>query len=521
MSRFRSALRGWFLVVWSEVSPEYREYLIFAALGLVSSFSFLWPFAGEFESHYFYQSSISLIPGIVFIFSFGSFFRRIYEKYEEESTVALFLYGFVYWLSYFIGALYWLVYPLTIDLSLHWMLIPFALIAVPAYLSIPLLLPVYAAKKFCKNVWISALVFATLTFLVMYFQGHYAPGFPWALPGYVWSRDVYCMQSLSIWGIYGQTFFTLIVSSFFGIGLYWYKKNSKKCFWSILSVCCLLILLYIFGFTRIFSNSEKFTNYKIRCVQGSILQKNKMNKNLSARNLDLYLNLSRMKSNYDNWSSDFIIWPEASIPYLFTDESVVLRQKLSEIVPIDGYLITGAVRKDSTSGSIYNSVVVLDQFGKNIANYDKKRLVPFGEYIPFRNLIPKVFAPIANSIGDFDIGKGSNIMELKGLRIAFAICYEAIFPGEFVSEDADVIVNVTNDAWFGHTSELVQHLSIVRARSIEEGIPLIRVTNFGISAVFDAYGRKVDFLKTDDVGVIDCYVPKKAGKTFYRKFFVD
>ena len=518
---FWSMLKERLLVVWAEINLKHREYLVFATLGLLSAFSFIWPFESEFES--FCRLPLGSSFGILFVFSCGVFFRGIYEC-NEKSSAKILSYSFVYWLFYFMGALYWLVYPLTIDLSLHWILIPFALIAVPAYLSIPLLLSVYVIKKFCKNIWISALVFATLTFSIMYLQGHYAPGFPWALPGYVWSRDLFYMQALSIWGIYGQTFVTLLISGIFGVGLYWIKKSSKKCFCTMSFVCCSFLLIYLFGFVRVSDNSKEFTSYKVRCVQGSILQKNKMNRNLSARNLELHLNLSRMESNKDNWSPDFIIWPEASVPYLFTSESVVLRQKLAEVVPNEGYLITGAVRKDSDSGSVYNSVVILDQFGRNIVNYDKKRLVPFGEYIPFRNLIPKVFAPIANSIGDFDIGKNSNVVELKGLKMAFAICYEAIFPGGFVSkdfEDVDVIVNVTNDAWFGHTSEPVQHLNIVRARAIEEGIPLIRVTNFGISAVFDAYGRKVKSLMTDEVGVIDCSIPKKAEKTLYRKFFVD
>lgn len=521
MSGVRSALRERFLIIWSEIDPKYNEYLVFVALGLISALSFIWPFADEFENRYFSQSLAGFVLGITFVFAFGAFFERIYEKSEKESTATLFLHSFVYWLFYFMGALYWLVHPLTIDLSHHWMLIPFALVAVPAYLAIPLLLPVYVAKKFCKNVWVFALVFATLTFLVMYFQGHYAPGFPWVLPGYVWSRDVLCMQALSIWGIYGQTFFTLIIGCIWGVGFYWYKKNSKKCALAVGITCSSLFLLYIFGFVRIRGSSEELTDFKIRCVQGSIPQEDKMNRRLSVRNLDLYLNLSRMESKYHDWSPDFVIWPEASIPYLFTDESVVLRQKLAGIIPNNGYLLTGAVRKDSADGSIYNSVVVLDQFGRNVANYDKKHLVPFGEYVPFRNLIPKVFAPIANSVGDFDIGKNSNVINLKGLKIAFAICYEAIFPGEFVSGDVDVIMNITNDGWFGHTSELVQHLNIVRARAIEEGIPLIRVTNFGISAVFDAYGRRVESLRTDEVGVIDCYIPQKTEKTFYRKFFVD
>lgn len=493
-----------------KIDSKVIEVLLFATVGLVSSLYFsisCWPKENIFHS----------LGGVAFIISFGVFFYKIYIHKNE----LLFVHGFTYWLFYFIGALYWLVYPLTFDLKTHGLLIPIALIAVPAYLSIPLLIPIYCIKKYCKNVWVSALWFSFLNFCTFYLEGHYAPGFPWAIPGYVWSENIRMMQSLSIWGIYGQTFVTLLVGSLLGIGFYYNKKNWKKCFSSVFIAFCLLLFMYMFGFTRILKNFFDFTNYKIRCIQGSILQQNKMNKNLFASNLNFQLNLSRIESSRDKWNPDFVIWPEASVPYLFTDNSVFLKQKLAEVVPVDGYLIAGVVREDSSDKEVYNSVTILDQSGLSVANYDKKHLVPFGEYIPFRRLIPKFFAPIANSIGDFAIGKHSNVIELKGLKMAFTICYEAIFPGEFISKDVDVIVNITNDAWFGHTSELIQHLNIVRARAIEEGVPLIRVTNFGISAIFDAYGREVDSLRTDNIGVIDCYIPKKIEKTFYRKFFVD
>ncbi len=555
MEKFKAKSEERFYSWWIGLSHKSRVRFSVIFLGLFSAISFISPVDNGISGETRCYTILDDCQGFFFVALFGFFFVLLLGlKRTGESTKETLVCGFLYWLSYFIVALYWLVYPLTIDLNLHWMLIPFALLAVPAYLSIPLLVPIYVMKKFCKNVWMDSFVFAALTFLVMYLQGHYAPGFPWALPGYVWGRNPTIMQGLSIWGIYGQTFFTLFMGSIFGMSMIGLKGNPKAgdvkelseieflekfrkseinfieefkkidLKKSSLSPIILLVSfssLSVFGSIRLSKNPTEFTSYKVRCVQGSIPQKNKMNRNLSARNFELYLNLSRMESKNDNWSPDFVIWPEASIPYLFTNESVVLRQKLAEIVPNEGYLITGAVRKDSDSGSIYNSVVILDQFGRNIVNYDKKRLVPFGEYIPFRNLIPKVFAPIANSIGDFDIGKNSNIVELKGLKMAFAICYEAIFPSEFVSEDVDVIVNVTNDAWFGHTSEPAQHPNIVRARAIEEGVPLIRVTNFGISAVFDAYGRIVENLKMDKVGVIDCYVPRKTKKTLYRKFFVD
>ncbi len=505
--------------LWLNINPKFRGYLIFATLGVLSASSFV--FSDCFEVGSSCLGYFRFLNGLPFIIAFGFFFSKIFE-HEGKSLLAN---GFVYWLFYFISALYWLGYPLTIDLRLHWMLIPLALVAIPTYLSIPLLMPVYITKRFyCNNVWNAALVFSVLNFFIMYFFGHYAPGFPWALPGYVWSGSQEFMQAFSIWGIYGQTFFTLMVGCIMGAGFYWRRINLKKSYEAVGVVLVLLVSLFLFGFFRIPKNPSEFTDYKVRCVQGSIHQKNKMNRSLASDNLNLYLNLSQMESDSKNWSPDFVIWPEASIPYLFTDKSKILTKKLATVVPSDGYLLAGAVRKDSFSGNVYNSVVVLDEFGKNIVNYDKKHLVPFGEYIPFRNFIPKIFAPIANSIGDFAIGKNSNVIDLKGLKIALTICYEAIFSGEFISSkdtDVDVIVNVTNDAWFGHTSELVQHLNIVRARAIEEGIPLVRVTNFGISAVFDAYGRKVDMLGADKVGVMDFYVPKKIEKTFYRKFFVD
>lgn len=556
MRKLKAKSADRFYSCWIGLSHEFRIRISLAFLGLLSSLCFISSVDNGISGEAWCCAISKECQGFFFVALFGFFFGYLVNsKRKGESTKETLVCSFLYWIFYFIGALYWLVYPLTIDLSLHWGLIPFALLVVPAYLSIPLLLPVYLTRKFCKNIWISAFVFATLTSFIMYLQGHYAPGFPWALSGYVWGHNPNLMQGLSIWGIYGQTFFTLLMGSIFGV-LMVVLKDSLTCDAEELSEIeileksrksgtnfteglkkidfkkgglALIILLVsfsslsVYGNMRLSESSTEYTHYKVRCVQGSIHQKNKMNRSLSAHNLNLYLNLSLMKSERDNWNPDFVIWPEASVPYLFTDKSEVLTKKLAGAVPSDGYLLAGAVRKDSASGDVYNSVIVLDGFGKNVTNYDKKHLVPFGEYIPFRRFIPEVFAPIANSIGDFAVGKNSNIIELKGLKIAFTVCYEAIFPGEFISNgsDVDVIVNVTNDAWFGHTSEPAQHLNIVRARAIEEGVPVIRVTNFGISAIFDAYGRKVDFLKTDEVGVIDCYIPKKVEKTFFRKFFMD
>jgi apolipoprotein N-acyltransferase len=134
-------------------------------------------------------------------------------------------------------------------------------------------------------------------------------------------------------------------------------------------------------------------------------------------------------------------------------------------------------------------------------------LVPFGEYVPFREYLP--FQSIASDIGDFDRGEKAPVIELDGVKIVFAICYEIAFPNFRKGRDADIIVNATNDGWFGFTTEPFQHLQIARARAIETGLPLIRATNYGISAVFDPCGRELARVPINEAGIIEINIPKK------------
>ncbi len=159
----------------------------------------------------------------------------------------------------------------------------------------------------------------------------------------------------------------------------------------------------------------------------------------------------------------------------------------------------------------------MDAFQEVIGKYDKQHLVPFGEYIPGRKYIPETFQAVANTIGDFDVGTTSKIINLKGLKAVICICYEAVFPNEIIPpcEDGDVIINITNDSWFGYSSALSQHLQIVRARAVEEGLPLIRATGFGIAAVFDSCGREICSLPTSYSGVMDFYIPNKINPTVF------
>jgi len=169
------------------------------------------------------------------------------------------------------------------------------------------------------------------------------------------------------------------------------------------------------------------------------------------------------------------------------------------------FLITGVVRRDLVNSLVYNSIVVIDAKKQNVATYDKSKLVPFGEYIPFRKILS--LSPLASDIEDFAVGTTSNIFKIKGLNVLFANCYEVAFRHK--RKNADVMINLTNDGWFGHTTELYQHLTMAKVRAVELGIPVIRVTNFGVSAVFDPCGRCIAKIPVDQAQTLEIKIPKK------------
>ncbi|GHU12542.1 hypothetical protein FACS189449_06380 [Alphaproteobacteria bacterium] len=305
----------------------------------------------------------------------------------------------------------------------------------------------------------------------------------------------------------------------------------------------LLIFIVLFGVFRINLHDTKFTPHKMRMVQCNLTQTEKGNRELAKQNFWKHLGYSISKDKLD-----FIVWPEASLPYLYNERRADLQEAFQAVLRPGVHLILGAVREDLDTHEIYNSIVVVNHLGENVGCYDKIHLVPFGEYIPFRSFVPTPLQGIAADIGDFAVGKSPRVLEINGLKMAMAICYEAAFsmvaPSAFsafpkcvrdviaVSKllqqekmpvvqppTVSLVINVTNDAWFGPTSEPYQHLQIVRARAVELGVPLVRCTNYGISAVFDPCGREICRIPMNSAGFVDFYIPEKLlGETPYKKY---
>jgi apolipoprotein N-acyltransferase len=220
-----------------------------------------------------------------------------------------------------------------------------------------------------------------------------------------------------------------------------------------------------------------------------------------------------------------VIWSETAVPFALTDfnpQAGELREALASVTPPGGLMITGAVRavrEQTGEVRLWNSLFALDSRGEIVASYDKHHLVPFGEYVPWRWLIGALAAP-AGSV-DFSAGPGPQTIALPGLPPASPlICYEAIFPGEVV--DASVrpgwMLNISNDAWFGQSAGPHQHFASARLRSVEEGLPLVRATNDGISAVVDPYGRVTIELGLGATGVVDAQLPAALPPTMYARW---
>ena len=213
-----------------------------------------------------------------------------------------------------------------------------------------------------------------------------------------------------------------------------------------------------------------------------------------------------------------MIWPETAFAGLLDREADLFRETVWSVLPFDGWLITGVPRFDDQE-RLFNSAALVTPQGDVQALYDKRRLVPFGEFVPFRRFLP--FADAIAGPVDFSPGTGDALFTVPGYgRLRLLICYETLFPGLGMrSEDRpDILVNLTNDAWFGHTPGPWQHLAQARMRAVEEGIPMIRVANTGISAVFDGAGRKLGDMGLGETGFLDVDLPPSLAPTPYAKW---
>ena len=433
--------------------------------------------------------------------------------------------GYLFGLGFFVAGLYWIAGALFVDIGRFWWALPFAVFGLPAlmafYPAAALGLTGVAARQLQLPASARVCLFAAAWGAAEWARGHFLTGLPWNLVGYTWSGGfpgaLAVLQTVAWVGIYGLSFLTVLAAALpalLGTASLMPMRRARRIA-PALAAATLLLGPAAAGAVRLRLLPPQPTDTWLRLVQPSIPETLKWNPAAAEENFHRLVELSGAPAEHPLAA---VLWPEAAETFLLERDGAH-RAEIATIAPKNGYVITGALRANPPPGPvsrIWNSVEAIDAAGVIRAGYDKAHLVPFGEYVPLSDVLPlKKITP--GSI-DLSAGPGPRTLALPGLA-AFSpiVCYEAIFPGAVADEHARPawILNVTNDAWYGKSSGPYQHFAIARTRAVEEGLPLVRVANNGISGVIDAAGRVVARTRLDAVGFADVALPEAGAPTLY------
>ena len=431
-----------------------------------------------------------------------------------------FLIGWWFGFGHFVTSLYWLAYALLVDAAQFGWMVPFAVFGLSGVLALFIAAATAATTLTRTRGMARALALAAAWTIAEWLRGHILTGFPWNLIGTVWAGSLPVMQVASLVGLYGLGLLTVLAAAL-PAGMAQRSAGGSR--WTGPGLAVLLVAAaWTFGTLRVPGGSEAAPVYRLRLVQPNVPQSLKWDPAQREANLAKTLSLSR-SAGFE--TRTHVVWPETAVPFVVTDFNEVgpgLREALATAVPPKGLLLTGAPRAErDTQGRLvlWNSLHALDAAGAVVATYDKFHLVPFGEYVPLRSILR--IAKVTVGTVDFSPGPGLVTLALPGLPPASPlICYEAIFPGQVVGRESrpSWLLNITNDAWFGLSSGPHQHFTAARFRAIEEGLPLGRAANNGISAVVDSYGRVEAQLGLGATGVVDADLPASLAPTPYARF---
>lgn len=433
--------------------------------------------------------------------------------------------GWWFGFGYFFAGLFWVGEAFLVEAEIFGWLLPFAVTLLPAGLALFYGAAAVVTRAFWRPGLAGLLIMAVVFAAAEWLRGHILTGFPWNVLGYALTAPVELMQSAGLIGIYGLTLWTVVIfAAPLVLAAETRRQGSDLWRYGAGAVLALGPLLAAFAYGALVLASAKPDNAeapRLRIVQPSIPQREKWMPEKQAEIFALHLDLSRRNSQgvEDGLAGiSLVVWPEAAMPFRPLEHPEALNA-IGDLLPDPGaILLSGGLRVEPTiaeaghSREAFNSLLAISDTGQVSAIYDKIHLVPFGEYLPLQPVLEAIgLQQLTKLRGGFASGPNPRpLLALPGLPpIAGLICYEAIFPAAVVQGDErpGLLVNVTNDGWFGNTTGPRQHLHQARVRAVEEGLPMIRAANNGISAVIDANGRILASLGLNVRGVIDAAVP--------------
>jgi apolipoprotein N-acyltransferase len=444
---------------------------------------------------------LAVLSGLLLFLSFPKYgsgwlawiaFVPLFFALRKAASIAQgFLLGFITGIVSYIGIIYWIAFVVINYGYLPLYLGIILMLLLACYLSIYIALFAGGIVYFRGKVALYAAA-PVLWVCFEYCKSFFLTGFPWENLGYSQYLNFYLIQFADIAGVFGLSFLIVIVNTaIFEV----INRRSKREY--VLAVAVFLILagIYIYGFCRLDQVNKVMQNaqgMEVSLIQGNIDQSIKWNENYQRETLNIYERLSMRNSPA---KGSLIVWPETAAPFKFQDVNNLHDQITNLSLATKSWLLFGSVSslQKRDSNDYFNSAYLLSPSGEIKGKYDKVHLVPYGEYVPLRNVFPFV-NKLTAGIGDFGIGAGYYPLSLDDKKIGILICYEAILPFAarmYKERSADLLVSITNDAWFGTTSAPFQHFSMSIFRAVETRLYLVRSANTGISGIIDPTGKTI------------------------------
>lgn len=478
------------------------------------------------------KSSLILVftSGILLFLSFPKYGIGIFawialvpliHAIKGKNASEAFISGYVTGFLYNIGLVYWVTYAIVKYGNLSVFTGIFAMPLLAAYLAIFTAIfssgVAYLNKRYIPQIISAPILWTCLE----YIKSQILTGFPWENLAYSQYLNITIIQFADITGIYGITFLIVFLNAII-YEVILTKHQNKARFFYILSAAILLLLVYSYGSLRIQTISEimdRAQSIDVNLIQGNVDQSIKWNDQQKEETINSYQALSLQKQMN---KTGLIIWPETAVPFYLQDINDLHRVIIEIARSSNNWLLVGSPSyiKVNNDISVSNSAFLISPEGKISGKYDKVHLVPFGEYVPVREYLPFI-NKIVVGIGDFTAGRGYYPLMMDNLKLGVMICYEGIFPEagrSYKKTGAGLLVNITNDAWYGRTSAPYQHLSMVTFRSIENRLYLVRAANTGISAIIDATGNIISQTELFTKASLQGSIKIIEVKTFYTYF---
>ncbi len=506
-----SRIAGHITVLWG-----WRRWLAAFFAGLLAAFS-------QAPFHIFPVLWIAL-PVIVWLMDGATDIDLRGRRRRLRPAAAI---GWWFGFGYFLAGLWWIGRAFLVESDVFGWLIPIAVPALPAGLAIIWAVAFAFAGIFWRGGWTRILILAAALGAAEWVRGHVLTGFPWNTLGYALAGNTLFMQAAALVGIYGLTLIAVFV---FAAPAVVATRSAPQRWSAAVTIAALAVFLAIpvYGTVRLFVLApplEIHDAVRLRIVQPAIAQEDKWQPENQGDIFKAYLDLSNRSTSPDRLGLvgvTHLIWPESALPFFLAETPAALAA-IGKLLPPGTTLITGGVRAEAPlpgakKRRVFNSIFVIGSDGGIVDAYDKVRLVPFGEYLPLQSILESFgLKQLTHLSGKFAVGHGGRPLAVPAIPAAEPlICYEAIFPG--TRNRAEWLLNVTNDAWFGHTPGPYQHLHQARLRAVERGVPLIRAANTGISAIVDPYGRIVGKLDLGRRDVIDGTLPKSIAEPPYSRW---